>query len=202
MLRPWPLHSMCCCRNHFLLFFIHFCRVMATAKIQPQKMMWKSGTAVWLFDAAMWLLELHYDWKFLLCMFELRLWVSELGWVVTMMHFSALTFLERSKWPDVSLTRFWKPFWPHTWTCVFGQQVVAQRSRFATTGLSYNYSRWILTGLHFVLTSLFGCWFYFDPVGTLFGVVFGFDHFDRLGFKHFSNEHVRFGVWKLGFRDF
>ena len=34
MLRPWPLHSMCCCRAHFLFF----CHVMATAKIQPQEM--------------------------------------------------------------------------------------------------------------------------------------------------------------------
>ena len=119
MLRPWPLHSMCCCRNHFLLFFIHFCRVMATAKFQPQEMMWKSGIAVWLFGAAMLLLELHYDWKFLLCMFELRLWVSELGWIVTMMHFSALTFLERLKWPDVSLTRFWKTFFDCTLERVF-----------------------------------------------------------------------------------
>ena len=38
MLRPWPVCSMCCCRNHFLLFFIFFGHVMATAKIQPQEM--------------------------------------------------------------------------------------------------------------------------------------------------------------------
>ena len=38
MLRPWPVRSMCCCRNHFLLFFIFFGHVMATAKIQPQEM--------------------------------------------------------------------------------------------------------------------------------------------------------------------
>ena len=76
---------------------------------------------------------------------------------------------------------------------LFGEQVVAQRSRCATRGLSYNYNfnhlesererererekdtsprvcpsekelkpsfaerRWILTGLHFVLASFFGC---------------------------------------------
>ena len=38
MLRPWPVRSMCCCRNHSLLFFIFFGHVMATAKIQPQEM--------------------------------------------------------------------------------------------------------------------------------------------------------------------
>ena len=54
--------------------------------------------------------------------------------------------------------------------------------------------RWILTGLHFVLASLFGCRLYFDPVGILFRVVFGF-------VVLIANEHVQFGVWKIGFRD-
>ena len=45
MLRPWPVRSMCCCRNHFLLFFIFFGHVMATAKIQPQEM--NLTSAIW-----------------------------------------------------------------------------------------------------------------------------------------------------------
>ena len=38
MLRPWPVRSMWCCRNHFLVVLHFFGHVMASAKIQPKEM--------------------------------------------------------------------------------------------------------------------------------------------------------------------
>ena len=60
-------------QESFFVVYRSFLPRNGRRKNSAQEMMRKSGIAVWLFDVAMWLLELHYDWKFLLCMFELRL---------------------------------------------------------------------------------------------------------------------------------